>query len=245
MKRVGQDTEKSSPVKTGQRYSGYRDTEDTQETQDTHDTEKRRDRETQDTHETQDSARRGRVFTIQQAVNVSLEDGVVSGSIFKFCRTLKAFEKSTGKSVRLELESVFSTWWAKAKPYLMETASFEHSLDQFCETYEKTRVPLGKNSVDEAISLAETTPMPEPARAFSSEAYQKLVSVCFHLQQLSGENPFFLSVRDAMRISRETSRWAASTMLHGLVRRGVLSVIEQGTKDGRRATRYRFNFQKP
>lgn len=204
------------------------------------DIQKQRYGDTPDTHDTHDSARRGNVFTIQQAINVSLEDGFGSQSLFLFSRALKAFEKATGTSVSKELESVFATWWAKAKPYLGD-CSFDISLEEFCKTYKKTRVPLGKNSVDEAIELADTKPLPAVAEGLDSTGYKRLTAVCFHLYRLSGNTSFFLSVRDALRISGVKSAWTASAMLHGLERRGILKLVEQGKKAGRRASRYTFN----
>lgn len=223
-----------------QRYRDTQDTEETQETQETESTEIPRDRESQETHDTHEAFRSGNVFTIQQAVKLSLEDGVGKNSIFVFARAIKAFEKAARKSVANELESIFASWWQKAKPYLGDSPDFDYTLDLFRITYEQTRVPLGKNAVDEAISLSKEN-VPEIATSFSSEAYVRLVAVCFHLQKLSGDIPFFLSVRDARRIANVDSIATSSVMMRGLVRRGILTVIEQGQKSGHRATRYRFN----
>ena len=74
-----------------------------------------------------------------------------------------------------------------------------------------------------------------------SSRMKKLVHLCRELQRLNGENPFFLSVRDAARtleLSGKSLR-LASAFLRGLCRDGVIEPVAGAKAGGRRATRYR------
>ena len=67
---------------------------------------------------------------------------------------------------------------------------------------------------------------------------KRLVAVCYHLQLLQGNSPFFLSVRDAAKILGTKNLHQANAMLAGLVRDEILIEVEKGTR--KRATRFRF-----
>ena len=64
--------------------------------------------------------------------------------------------------------------------------------------------------------------------------------MCYHLQMLQGDQPFFLSVRDAAKIWGKPGERKGSELLAGLVSDGLLEVAERGIPLGKKATRYRF-----
>ena len=68
---------------------------------------------------------------------------------------------------------------------------------------------------------------------------KRLVAVCFQLQSLQGNSPFFLGARDAARIMGTKNFYHANALLGGLVRDGILIEVEKGTR--KQATRFRFN----
>ena len=180
------------------------------------------------------------VKTLQEAVQLSLKDGLNKDCLFIFARALKAFEITHDRRLPPpELQSVFSFWWSAAKPLLPPDADFDEWRFDFEDTFAKTNAPLGSNSLQEAIRRADASPLPPQAERYTSPKLKRLVAVCHHLQQLQGRSPFFLGVRAAARIMEIKNLYQANAMLGGLVRDGVLIEAEKGTR--KRATRFRFN----
>jgi hypothetical protein len=167
--------------------------------------------------------------------------------LFVFARALKAFSLTTGTTLkRADLDSAFSEWWRSAKPMLAADTDFDEERLVFLHAYSKARAPLGANPLHEAIHRADSRPLPPQAERYrSSVRLRRLVAACYHLQSIAGENPFFLSVRDAADILGTPGQLnRASACLTGLVGDGILTLVTPGTPGGRRATRYRFGAAK-
>lgn len=205
------------------------------------DTEKQSDGDTDGTQETEDvPPLAASVKTLQEAVQLSLKDQKIKNSLFIFARALKAFEITHNRRLtQAELECAFSLWWSAAKPFLPPDAAHDEWRFNFADTFAKTHAPLGSNSLEEAIRRADASPMPPQSARYTSHKIMRLVAVCYQLQLLQGNSPFFLGVRDAARIMGIKNLYQANAMLGGLVRDGVLSEAEKGTR--KRATRFRFN----
>ena len=179
------------------------------------------------------------VKTIQEAVKLSLVDGPKGEALFLFCRALKAFEITTGANLtKTARDSAFADWWRAAKPTLPGGSEFEEWRFDFLDTYAKTKTPLGANSLEEAIARLDREPLPEVCARYTSERIRRLLAVCYHLQQLQGDSPFFLSMRDAAEISGAPTPTAAGKLLKGLTTDGFLELVHKG--DRIRAARYRF-----
>ena len=196
-------------------------------------------RATDATDETDDSALAARVTTLQEAVSLSLKQEITEYTLFQFARAMKAFEVTTG--TKCETGVAFAEWWrtAEGTKKLPPEAQFDEYAFLFEDAYERAKTPLGANVLDAAIKRAKTQLAPPQANGFSPNIAH-LVSVCWQLQLLAGESPFFLSVRSAQQVLAIARPQTASAILTGLVRRGILEVESQGTPGGRRATRYRF-----
>lgn len=206
-----------------------------------------------------------RIFTLQEAVRASwlmnndssqpIPSDVVSkpegaslragslddGCLFAYARALKAYESTVCyRLTSEELEAAFSLWWDVSKPYLVPDADFDEYRLIFHAAWKRARSPLGANQLQQAIRLAASAPPPPEASRYGNPQLQRLVAVCFHLQRLQGDSPFFLSLREAAKVLRTKSLHKASAILHGLVHDGILVVVEKGTRHGRRATRFKF-----
>jgi hypothetical protein len=180
------------------------------------------------------------VNTLQEAVQLSLKDGLNKDCLFTFARALKAFEITSNRRLPpAELQSAFAQWWNAAKLLLPPDADFDEWRFDFEGTSAKTHAALGANSLEEAIRRTDANPMPPQSARYSSPKIKRLVAICYHLQLLQGNSPFFLSVRDAAKIVGAKGLPQASAWLAGLVRDGVLIEAEKGTR--KRATRFRFN----
>lgn len=186
-----------------------------------------------------------RVKTLPEAVQTSLSEQFASHSKdlgFVFARALKAFEVTTGtKLSKADLENAFTLWWARAEPKLPAGSPRDECRVLFLDAFLKARVPLGANPLAEAIRRADAgSPPPEADRYRTSPKLCRLVAVCFHLQILSGDCPFFIGTRDAAKVADTASLRTSLAMLNGLVHDGILLLVAKGTPGGRLASRYRY-----
>lgn len=187
-----------------------------------------------------------RVKTLPEAVQTSLSERFLNSGadpVFVFARALKAFEVTINKRLsKTDLEGAFALWWPSAPPKLRAESDFDECRLLFLDAFLKVRAPLGSNPLAEAIRRADAgPPPPQAARYATSPKLRRLVAVCFHLQSMAGDSPFFLGARDAAHIADSKTPHNGLALLNGLVRDGILSLAVKGTPGGRRASRYRFN----
>jgi len=180
------------------------------------------------------------VQTLPEAVQLSLKDGLTEQTLFIFARALKAFEITSHMHLSpADLAGAFNLWWSTARTVLPQEADFDEYRFTFQDAFSRARSPLGAHHLKEAVRRADTSPPPSQARRYASARIKRLVGVCFQLQKMAGQSPFFLSVRDAARLVGTTRLAEASALLAGLVRDGLLIEVVKGTPAGRKATRYR------
>jgi hypothetical protein len=186
-----------------------------------------------------------RIATIHEAVQLSLKDAWTKNCLFVFARLLRAFEVTIKTKLTPESRAgAFSLWWNTAIPMSWQPADadFDEYRLEFEHIFPKVRTPHGANPLQEAISRADINALPPQASRYPSPNLKRLVAVCYQLQLLQGNNPFFLSVRDAARILGTKDRNRANALLTGLVRDGILVIDQKGIPGGTLATRYKFNF---
>ena len=204
-------------------------------------TEQHRHRETQETDDTHDSALSASVKTLPEAVAISLRKGLHENVLWDYARAVKAFEITTGRVLQPEERNgVFALWWSTAKPMLPPDADYDEWRYDFINCYMKAKTPLGSNTIAEAIRRSASEPAPEACARFASPRIRNLVSVCFHLQQIAGEGPFFISVRDAAKVLQTKDLHSALAKLNGLISDEILILERKGTAAGRKANRYRY-----
>jgi hypothetical protein len=181
------------------------------------------------------------VPTLPKAVEISLANGWTADCLFIFSRALLAFEVTAGINLTAhDLKGAFALWWNSAKAFLPADADYDEYRFTFEDGFAKVRAPWGSNPLAEAIRRADSSSIVPYADRYTSPRIKRVLGVCFHLQALAHDSPFFLSVRDVARIAGIKDLAAASTLPAGLVRDGVLVEVEKGIPGGRRATRYRF-----
>lgn len=211
------------------------------------DSEKLRNPRIRETHETEDTQEglplRASVGTLQAAVQRAISDTSFGDPVFKLCRALKGFEKATGMSLsQRDLSCSFSYWWnfPGARANLEEDLTYDEHLMLFHESFKLARTALGENVIETAVrNINSKKPPPESAR-YASPRLKRLVHLCFELQLLNQDGPFFLSSRDAGRVIG-CSHIHAAGFLKGLVTDGILILVSVGQR--KRASRYRFNLE--
>ena len=130
---------------------------------------------------------------------------------------------------------------ARHDRHCLKAKDFDEYRFEFQRTFEKTRTPLGANPLHKAIEQAASCPPPPEAARYPSAKIKRLAAVCFQLQLLAGKAPFFIGARNAAAVLGTKKPETGLTILTGLVRDGVLTVIQKGEAGGNRATRYRYN----
>lgn len=212
------------------------------ETHDTHDTQipkTHRDSDTQETHDTQEYHRFERASSLQSAAKLALEDKSKGDPIFKFCRAMRSFEKTTDTRLpEKEWESAFNIWWIAAKDLLPPDTDRDESLALFMDAFPKTMHPLGTHAIERAVHLLGTTSEPEDSARYSSPIMRKLVHLCWCLQAIVGENDFYLSLRSASEVIGVKKLETISAFLGQFERHGILKLKKKGI--GRMASEYRY-----
>jgi hypothetical protein len=195
------------------------------------------------THASHEAALATPVRTLPEAVELSFNGAPGEDVLFRFARALKAFEVSADVRMNApELEIAFAEWWRTAKPRakVPPDADFDECRLLFLDAFDKARAPLGANPLKQAIERADKMSPPPEADRYPSQRLKRLVSVCYQLQLLAGEAPFFISVRDAAFVLGITKLQTVSAYLAGLVRDGILREVEKGKLEGRKATRFKY-----
>ena len=184
------------------------------------------------------------VGSIPEAVQITLQNDIDDKTLFNFARALKAFEGTTKSRLKkADQDSAFSLFWNTAKSRLPRDDSYDEWRFQFLQAFAKAKSPLGANHIQAALKLAQQEPPPpQCSRYASSPKIQLLIAVCFHLQKMAGDGPFFLSIRSAAKIIGTTSLLQASNYLNGLVADTILTEVTHGKPGGKSASRFRFNF---
>lgn len=179
-----------------------------------------------------DSASEGRVTTLQEAVMKALSLGIDKKCMWNFARALKGFQKATGAAP--ELGSALSLWWATAK--LPKTEVFEEYLWDLARCFKVAKVPLGAS----ALEIAENSLEPLPPSSTPSQRLERLKALCSALQDHAGSQSFFLSLRDAARITATKTPYMAQNMIAFLIHQGCLKCVKLGGPSTQRASEYTY-----
>lgn len=179
-----------------------------------------------------DSASEARVTSLQEAALKALSLGIKEKCMWNFARALKGFEKSTGQVP--ELGAALSVWWAAAK--LPATEVYEEYLYELAGCFKKAKIPLGSS----ALEIAEGSLGALPANFTPSQRLERLKALCSALQDHAGSQPFFLSLRDAARITATKTPYMAQNMISFLIHQGCLKCVKLGGPSTQRASEYTY-----
>ena len=161
--------------------------------------------------------------------------------LFVLARGVLALEGARGKAYSLaELRDIFRQWYASALPYVRENLTSDDYFMEFCELHDYADTPLGGGIVEKAWLLAQSEPPPLEAKQFDSPDLQLLTALCWQLQRIVGDDPFYISCRTVQRLFGLETHAQAARRLRGLVRVGVLEEEAKGGPLTQRASRYFF-----
>ena len=157
-------------------------------------------------------------------------------AIFALARALKAIPDLADLTAAA-LRPVVKAWHAVALPHI-GTPEWATTWGDFVHGWKRVHTPEGADPLSHAMIAVEEHPPPAWSLEFG-ERPARLASLCRELQRHAGTRPFFLSCAKAGKCLGEDAttiyRWLA-----GFMEDGKLELVELGTQDTRRATRYRY-----
>jgi hypothetical protein len=130
---------------------------------------------------------------------------------------------------------IVADWHQRALP-VIRTKPLDESMQDFIVAWNRIKsLPL---SLERVVEKAKSAPTP-PIAMHYGEPLRLLVRVCQALQKEWGDRPFFLSVREAERISG-MSRMEAWRAFQVLQFDEILKLETMGTLKGRKATQWKY-----
>ncbi len=209
--------------------------------------------ETEDTEEPEDSERHrshsGVVFSldslddeIKKEVERAIEatqptkEGQRNDAIMPLCQWLKAIPELKDLSAKA-LKPIIKQWHEQAYN-VIGTKPFTDTWRDFVHAWKRVKWPKGDVMLAQAIRMAlkSEKKLPEE-QEYDTEEAQYLLRVCYFLQEIIGNEPFFLASRTAGGILG-ISRRDAYKLLEMFVADEKLKLIEKHTS--RKAPRYRY-----
>jgi hypothetical protein len=176
------------------------------------------------------------LFCRYPANTIPTEQSQRNRCLFELARYVKGTRPNATKK---ELRAIVAQWHELALP-VIGTKDFSVTLTDFFNGWDKVRQPHGATmqSILEKIDLRTTLPAGIAGLGYGTGG-NHLVRVCAALQAHHGDEPFFISARQAGEVLG-IHYTDASKMLVALVRDGVLKLISKGA--GKVASRYRFGW---
>lgn len=164
------------------------------------------------------------------------KEGYRNFLIFQFCRELKGcseFEKYKAG----QLKPLVKRWYEQALP-IIGTKSFDETWADFCYGWPRVKYPKGSEVLKIAVKNAMNgKTILEAENNYETPEIKLLVRICYELQKLQQNEPFWLSEKDGAKIlgvSKPTiGKWLAMFEADGIIKK----VKEYTSKE---ATRYKF-----
>ena len=161
-------------------------------------------------------------------------EGERNRCLFSLARYVKGTRPD---ATREQLRAIVGEWHRLALPNI-GTKEFSVTLTDFLRGWASVKHPHGAtlNTIIESIDFA--APLPDAIEALGyGPAGNRMVQICAALQAHEGEQPFFISARQAGELTG-LHFTDASKVLAALVADGVLELVKRGS--GRMASRYRY-----
>lgn len=140
----------------------------------------------------------------------------------------------------MALEPYLRQWHRQSLP-VIGTKPYEETLVDFLSAWPRVRFPGGAEPMQEVLARAKAATVPAEALEFEQHKLRLLVALCRELQATVGDAPFFLASRTAAKLldvpPAQAWRW-----LFLLEQKGILLVVERGSRNTNRASRFRYVF---
>lgn len=221
------ETERTERTETPETTERTEDTEDTEETEDPEAIAKGWCAET--------------LSRIEAAISRTLPTAFSqrNAAVFRFARALKAIPSVgclTARTLRA-LRPVVKAWYERGKENML-TRDFGTTWGDFAHAWERVKFAEGDDVLGKALERAETADAPAWASDYAP-TQRLLASLCRELQRGAGSAPFFLGARTAgecVGVDKDTAnRW-----LWAFEADGAIEVVQKGSRQSGKATRWRY-----
>ena len=175
----------------------------------------------------------------REAVLLAIEATAPTGTgernrrIFDFARKLKAIGSLADRAAQ-ELREIVKAWHTRALPNIA-TRDFADTWGDFLGGWDKIRQPANGEFMNTTFERAKAS----PCATGHDEAQDILAAFCRELQKAVGDEPFFLSVRDAAEPFGHDEKWGLRR-LRVLEAEGWIVCVERGSAQTQRATRFKY-----
>jgi hypothetical protein len=182
-------------------------------------------------------------LTLERLVSVATPTGKhqTHKYLFDLARGLRTLEVQEGgiKFPIDRVKEIFNVWHTSVPPEFL-SHSHEDYFMEFLACLNSVKVPLSiRNALKDALDNARSNALPAAAELVTDPAKKLLIAVCYQLQKIAGDAPFFLSARDCQKFLQRPWRTCAY-WLSGLVVLGVLKVEKKADFAAHKATRFRY-----
>lgn len=154
--------------------------------------------------------------------------------LFELARHLKGTRPDATKE---ELREIIREWHRQALPYI-GTSDFSESWGDFIRAWESVKFPYGSVLNRLLGEMDMNDELPESLALFGyGEKTILLCRICKQLQKNAGDDPFFISSRQAAELI-DMHYTDAANALWALRADGILDLVKKGA--GKQASRYRY-----
>jgi CHC2 zinc finger len=191
--------------------------------------------------------------TLQQALkacaarNACKESGSEKKALWQLARDLVAVQKrSGGKLCNSDWVLALREWHRLSLTFLDPRKTFEDYLAAFLAKPAKVRIPTGEgdtlNKALEAVAKLSVSELPViPGIPEAPENLRRVAALHRGLSNLCGGKKYFLTCRDAAKVSPGLSHQKAYNVNLALAQLGVIEVVRAGDpRPGGRASHYRY-----
>ena len=180
--------------------------------------------------------------TVKEAVNFSLpiHDRQNNDKVFLLARSMLTVQRHLGRSLtKKELIHAIRLWCDLTQElgFLRETR--DHYVAKFFFAWKHVKKEVGRSlDLHKLLRVVDDNPLPPEAELFETTTARRLVGLCYYLQLLAGEEPFFLSCRKAAAVLGVESFTTTAEWLRSMVDVGILVLVSKGL--GVKSSRYRY-----
>ena len=188
------------------------------------------------------------IKTLEDVLRLFVPTNKENWSLFLFARGLRTLEAKRREDLTPdEVTNAFNQWYSRSVKFLdSEKTKFEYET-KFSNEYEHAKTAFGNEAIKRAWQLANEEPPPDDAYEFENPKFRLLVALCWQLQVIAGDKPFYLSCRTVQELLGLGSHSTAAEWLSHLRVKNIIREIEKGNNktEKPKASRYRYGYWKP
>lgn len=202
--------------------------------------------DTEDTEDTDETDEVGvwvfAVRSVEDVLRVSVPTAAHQNyrAALTLARGVKALEAQAGKLFTPDQHrDIHKQWLTLSAQFLRPGQTHEEYFMEYLNAYKLAKYPLGSMAVAKALEAAKKNPLPPSALCWTANPELRLlVAICRELQDIAGEEPFYLSARTVQHLFKHPTHSTGAKWLRSLCVMQILEEVQKGT--GMRATRYHY-----